>query len=300
MVFGGYHDSLLTNTIGIMNMDSGAWRVVTAIGDVPSPRAYHAAVSIGDSQMWVYGGLTVDGVVSSEVYILDIDSGVWSLIEIGGMSPGPRAYHTAHVYHNKYVVMFGGTDGCDLFNDVHVFNMETSEWARMPCPFTSSSTSAWKSRSSSSSSSSTVRNEDDDDDGDDNGPHAAEDEEEEEEEEQYGDDECPAPRSTHVSALLEEFLLVAGGKNQVTNTSFDDTWVLHIPSRMWVCVGLSGEQTDFPAGCTQHATLTVIGTTETKQGAEFELALIGGVDPNGIAKHDPHKLYIISAEAVFR
>jgi UDP-N-acetylglucosamine:LPS N-acetylglucosamine transferase len=56
----------------------------------------------------------------------------WSPVIPTGSTPSGRFGHTCHVYENfrgqKELLVFGGTDGAAVFNDVWSFNTITEKW----------------------------------------------------------------------------------------------------------------------------------------------------------------------------
>lgn len=67
-----------------------------------------------------------DGVRAlNDVFILDIaniERLTWSKLESTGRPPISRGYHTSNLVGDKLVV-YGGSDGHECFNDVHVLDL---------------------------------------------------------------------------------------------------------------------------------------------------------------------------------
>jgi hypothetical protein len=53
----------------------------------------------------------------------------WQLLDVKGDLPCPRHSHAAVAVRNRMFV-FGGTDGKQLLNDVHIFDSATSTWSK--------------------------------------------------------------------------------------------------------------------------------------------------------------------------
>jgi len=54
----------------------------------------------------------------------------WSQIQTTGKAPAPRGYHTSSLVGSK-VIVFGGSDGHECFNDIHVLDLKTNHWSRI-------------------------------------------------------------------------------------------------------------------------------------------------------------------------
>lgn len=107
--------------------NSGSWTSVNVKGQIPCPRAAHAAVDIGTMQMVVYGGASGGGALArGDLYMLQLRNGEeeaqWMIIPVAGETPGRRYGHTL-VFKSPYLILFGGNDGKDNLNDVWTFNI---------------------------------------------------------------------------------------------------------------------------------------------------------------------------------
>ncbi|KAL6625306.1 galactose oxidase [Neocallimastix sp. 'constans'] len=54
----------------------------------------------------------------------------WTHINTTGKSPSPRGYHTSNIVGSK-VIVFGGSDGHECFNDIHILDLKTNHWSRI-------------------------------------------------------------------------------------------------------------------------------------------------------------------------
>lgn len=57
----------------------------------------------------------------------------WVPVPVDGSRPPPRYAHTATLLKFSQFLVFGGTDGSRLFNDVHIFQVATSSWQEKKC-----------------------------------------------------------------------------------------------------------------------------------------------------------------------
>ncbi|MED6291144.1 Host cell factor 1, partial [Characodon lateralis] len=85
-----------------------SWEIPPTSGPLPPPRESHTAVMTnrgGVTRLIIYGGM--NGCRLGDLWVLDIDSLVWSQSALNGTPPLPRSLHSATVINNKMYV-FGG------------------------------------------------------------------------------------------------------------------------------------------------------------------------------------------------
>ena len=75
---------------------------------IPRGRFGHAMISFEDLII-LYGGEFTDGSLSDELWIYDVTSELWSLVNAVGVRPPPLAKHTLTNVGNGMVVVFGGS-----------------------------------------------------------------------------------------------------------------------------------------------------------------------------------------------
>ncbi|CAN9515261.1 unnamed protein product [Ophioblennius macclurei] len=84
------------------------WEIPPTSGLAPPPRESHTAVATSGrsaNKLIIYGGMS--GCRLGDLWVLDIDSLVWSKPELNGAPPLPRSLHSATTINNKMFV-FGG------------------------------------------------------------------------------------------------------------------------------------------------------------------------------------------------
>ncbi|MGH8101680.1 MAG: Kelch repeat-containing protein, partial [Chthoniobacterales bacterium] len=128
--FAGY-----SNTGGRYNPSTDSW-TATSTTNAPTGRASHTAVWTG-SEMIVWGGAFFDG--SGGHYLntggrYNPSTDTWTATSITN-APSARTVHTA-VWSGSEMIVWGGTDGMNIFNTGGRYNSSTDTWA------TTSTTSA--------------------------------------------------------------------------------------------------------------------------------------------------------------
>ena len=112
--FGGFNGQAEINTVAMRHED-GTWQQLATTGDLPSPRARAAAVSVDDTTMVVWGGaILVEGAPYSRfgpntcaddgsLHVLDVPARHWRKITPTGWVPPPRQGHTATALRTSVV-----------------------------------------------------------------------------------------------------------------------------------------------------------------------------------------------------
>ncbi|XP_051914648.1 host cell factor 1b [Hippocampus zosterae] len=103
-----------------------SWDIPVTSGQPPPPRESHSAVVASGcrgNRLIIYGGMS--GCRLGDLWVLDIDSLIWSQPALSGNAPLPRSLHSATTVHNKMYV-FGGWVPL-LMDDVKVATHE-KEW----------------------------------------------------------------------------------------------------------------------------------------------------------------------------
>ena len=127
IVFGGY-DGSRHNSIYSLHVPSNHWTLLLpAVGSsVPMPRSHHA-MAIRGNYMYIFGGLSNEGKLLSDLHVFDLEKFCWKALSPGGVGPCARINHTGHILANFFVV-FGGYDGKVRLNDIFVLNLDTGMW----------------------------------------------------------------------------------------------------------------------------------------------------------------------------
>ena len=113
------------------------WRKLDPSGPIPSQRAAHASAYVDPGQVYIYGGATGGGGLSSDdLILLDFRSGedrpIWTSLGVIGVTPGRRYGHSL-VYYKPFLLVFGGNTGNEPVNDIWALNLEKSPlvWTRI-------------------------------------------------------------------------------------------------------------------------------------------------------------------------
>lgn len=145
VVFGGGDGPAYYNDVYVLDTVNFRWTKPRIVGDkVPSKRRAHTAC-LYKSGIYVFGG--GDGVRAlNDIWRLDVSDPTkmsWKLISKpektapGAKDTRPRArgYHTANMVGSKLII-FGGSDGGECFDDVWVYDVDTHIWKAVNIPVT--------------------------------------------------------------------------------------------------------------------------------------------------------------------
>ena len=99
---------------------------------IPIGRAAHAACSLGNGKMAIYGGSIANGGLADDllnIFTLNSENeseGDWTQIKGNGERPGQRYGHSLN-YLEPYILLFGGNLNPKLMNDIWVMNMNKKD-----------------------------------------------------------------------------------------------------------------------------------------------------------------------------
>lgn len=149
VVFGGGDGPAYYNDVYVLDTVNLRWSRPRILGDkVPSKRRAHTAC-LYKNGIYVFGG--GDGVRAlNDIWRLDVsdfNKMSWKLISgpssadgrspVTGkeLRPKARGYHTANIVGTKLII-YGGSDGGECFNDVWVYDVESHTWRSVNVPVT--------------------------------------------------------------------------------------------------------------------------------------------------------------------
>jgi N-acetylneuraminic acid mutarotase len=128
IIFGGRHGIKCLNFVYVLHLGTWTWENITnqIEGEPPYPRMSHGSAVIGD-RMYIFGGITSDKKLLSDIHIFDIRKLRWISPQVCGRPPTARQNMTITPI-DKRLLVFGGWDGRRQHNDVHVFDTERLGW----------------------------------------------------------------------------------------------------------------------------------------------------------------------------
>ncbi|KAI1811761.1 galactose oxidase [Poronia punctata] len=149
VIFGGGDGPAYYNDVYVLDTLNFRWHKPRIVGDqIPSPRRAHTAC-LYKNGIYVFGG--GDGVRAlNDIWRLDVSDPnkmSWRLVSspdksptgdagVGVTKPKARGYHTANIVGSKLII-YGGSDGGECFNDVWVYDIDAQLWkaVHIPVPY---------------------------------------------------------------------------------------------------------------------------------------------------------------------
>ncbi|KAK8064815.1 kelch domain-containing protein [Apiospora phragmitis] len=148
VIFGGGDGPAYYNDVYVLDTVNFRWHRPKMIGEKsPSSRRAHTAC-LYKNGIYVFGG--GDGVRAlNDIWRLDVSDVAkmsWKLVSSPTTSspnstaardnrPKARGYHTANMVGSKLII-YGGSDGGECFNDVWVYDVDTHTWKAVSIPIT--------------------------------------------------------------------------------------------------------------------------------------------------------------------
>ncbi|KAK0762252.1 hypothetical protein N5P37_005057 [Trichoderma harzianum] len=145
VVFGGGDGPAYYNDVYVLDTVNFRWSKPRIVGDkLPSKRRAHTAC-LYKNGIYIFGG--GDGVRAlNDIWRLDVSDTTkmsWRLISSAekpvpgsrDRRPKARGYHTANMVGSKLII-FGGSDGGECFDDVWIYDVERHIWKLVNIPMT--------------------------------------------------------------------------------------------------------------------------------------------------------------------
>ncbi|CAA0825502.1 Serine/threonine-protein phosphatase BSL1 [Striga hermonthica] len=113
----------VTNSIHSYDVLTRKWTRLRPAGEPPSPRAAHAAATVGTMVVF-QGGIGPAGHSTDDLYVLDLtnDKFKWHRVVVQGQGPGPRYGHVMDLVAQRYLVTVSGNDGKRVLSDAWVLD----------------------------------------------------------------------------------------------------------------------------------------------------------------------------------
>ena len=138
IIIGGWLHTgpLAASDMHVLDVSAGGrqlqWYQPVVTGTTPGPCNLHSADYVAQRrEVYVFRG--GDGrEYWNDLHALNVDTLTWRQVETRGEMPQPRANHSsAMLEETGELFVFGGWNGYERMNDIHILNIETSTWT---CP----------------------------------------------------------------------------------------------------------------------------------------------------------------------
>ena len=84
-----------------------------------------------NNRILIFGGVSDDGTHLNDVWAFDIDLNTWSYIVTARDIPSPRELAGCSANFGNQFIIFGGTDGVTIYNDIYYFDGVQNYWSEL-------------------------------------------------------------------------------------------------------------------------------------------------------------------------
>ncbi|OQU85983.1 acyl-CoA-binding domain-containing protein 4 isoform X4 [Sorghum bicolor] len=116
-------------SVWLIDVQANSWSAVDTYGKVPTARGGQS-VSLLGSRLLMFGGEDNKRRLLNDLHILDLETMMWEEIKSEKGGPAPRYDHSAAVYTDQYLLIFGGSSHSTCFNDLYLLDLQTLEWSQ--------------------------------------------------------------------------------------------------------------------------------------------------------------------------
>ena len=113
----------------VLKEGSTRWLRSAPLGDIPSPRAFHAAGVIDESKYFVFGGESGNFQLNNDFHLFTDTTFEWLPLRTVSLRPPPRKMCISAIYKPGRVVIIGGRGHDSYLNDMWVFDINRNAWA---------------------------------------------------------------------------------------------------------------------------------------------------------------------------
>jgi N-acetylneuraminic acid mutarotase len=116
------------------NVFANTWTEITYEGtETPGERNNPRITYIENDKILLFGGNNIVWTKDelNDTWIFDLNTKEWTDVTPTGTNPPPRHSHELAYIGNDKVILFGGTDASNYFNDVWEFDTSTNEWTEL-------------------------------------------------------------------------------------------------------------------------------------------------------------------------
>ncbi|GBF88822.1 hypothetical protein Rsub_01723 [Raphidocelis subcapitata] len=130
LVLFGARGGEATSSAAVLSADGLRWAAVAPKGGVEPPaRLGHAAACVRE-RVFVFGGVTGEGHLLGDLWVLDLDASAWTQLAPLGAPPCARKGATLCATDDgRRLYLFGGHDGAGPLSDLHYLDAERLAWS---------------------------------------------------------------------------------------------------------------------------------------------------------------------------
>jgi host cell factor len=120
------------NDTYILDINANRWLKPKVSGTPPAARYNHSAVLAG-SRIIIFGGKGEKTAIYRDLHALDPVTMTWYQGPEGSGSPTARFGHSATLFAGSKMIIFGGWNTTEYYNDLYVLDLEAMAWSQPKC-----------------------------------------------------------------------------------------------------------------------------------------------------------------------
>ncbi|KAL2506688.1 Galactose oxidase/kelch repeat superfamily protein [Abeliophyllum distichum] len=131
LLIGGKIDPVSDKvSVWAFDMETECWSLMEAKGAIPVARSGHTIVK-SNSVLILFGGEDTKRRKLNDLHMFDLKSLTWLPLHCTGPRPSPRSNHSAALYDDKMLLIFGGASKSRTLNDLYSLDFEAMVWSRI-------------------------------------------------------------------------------------------------------------------------------------------------------------------------
>lgn len=131
-LFGGFisgKNPHYSNKLFEFDLTEISYKEVKTTGSIPEPRTDHSSCMV-DNQMAIIGGVTAKNVYLDEIYLLNLDSMIWTKVNAKGEYPSPRTGHGCAFYKDNIFILGGHEEASKDVTKLYCLDTKAGVWRK--------------------------------------------------------------------------------------------------------------------------------------------------------------------------
>lgn len=116
-------------TVWSIDPETHKCSIVKTHGKVPTARGGQSVTLVGSSLI-MFGGEDRKRRLLNDLHVLDLETMTWDIVAPKTASPSARFDHTAELYADQYLLLFGGSSHSTCFSDLYILDLHTMDWSQ--------------------------------------------------------------------------------------------------------------------------------------------------------------------------
>lgn len=118
------------NDIWEFNTSNAYWTQLAPSNPLPPYRCRHTAIYTDSNTMIIFGGYDLN-YIWNDLWEYNISANSWTQLNLSSPLPSKRYSHSAIYTNSNTMLVFGGTDGAQVFNDLWEYKISANSWTQL-------------------------------------------------------------------------------------------------------------------------------------------------------------------------